>query len=368
MQETLIHHGVMFSYYSAKTRSYLGYRRIPCVERYYADAMQGRIRDVTHKVMIPVVEMPDGELLQDTTQIIDELERRFPQRRVLPDDPVMLLVSRLVEFIIDELWISVAMNTRWNDPESKAFIIGEFGARIGGSAGLEGAEARAMGEQVAERMQSYLPRLGVGDPEGLLMAGRFLRETSLCLDRLVGRTRYALGERPTLMDFCLFTGYYGHLYRDPGEAQRFLKTETPGLSYYLDNLHAAHCLPEEGDLAITGALRDYLQRIGPAGAGFARGIQEGTARLADTATPGRVFEEAIADFTFDMLGEPFTRGGSTFSAWKLQRVRDVYSELSARQRERVDGLLVGTGWPELLRDEPVYRLERRDCRVHLQSD
>ncbi|MBD3647362.1 MAG: glutathione S-transferase N-terminal domain-containing protein [Pseudomonadales bacterium] len=150
MRDTIIHHGVMFSYYSAKTRAYLAYKRIPFVERYSAPDMQTRIREVIHKVMIPVVEMPDGEILQDTTAVIDELESRYSQRPVMPEDPVMMLIARLVEFTIDELWISTAMNTRWNDPESNAFVKNEFSTRIGGSAGMSGEDARRIGEQVAD--------------------------------------------------------------------------------------------------------------------------------------------------------------------------------------------------------------------------
>ncbi|MDT8429771.1 MAG: glutathione S-transferase N-terminal domain-containing protein [Pseudomonadales bacterium] len=367
MQETLIHHGVMFSYYSAKTRACLSYKRIPFVEQYQASELQGRIKEVIHKMMIPVVEMPDGELLQDTTQIIDELERRYPQRPVLPEDPVMLLVSRLVEFTMDELWISTAMNTRWHDPLSKAFIITEFGARIGDSAGLSADQGRAMGEQLAQRMQSYLPRLGVGSAQGQAVVDRFFRAASLSLDKLVGRTRFALGPRPSLIDFCLFTGYYGHQYRDPGVAQRFLKTEAPGLCYYLDNLHAAQCAPEGGELVITEALQDYLQLIGPPSAGFARGIQQGTAQLAAAASPGQLFEQPIADFSFELMGEPFSRAGSSFSAWKLQRVQEVFNTLNPAQQAQADALLADTGWPELLRTDPGYRLERKDYQIYLES-
>lgn len=365
MQETITHHGVMFSYYSAKTRAYLGYKRIPFVEQYNAMEMQGRIKEVIHKSMIPVVEMPDGEILQDTTAIIDELERRYPERPTLPDDPVMLLISRLVEFAIDELWISTAMNTRWNDPESNQFIVNEFGSRIGVSAGLSGDDARALGEQVAGRMQSYLPRLGVGSAEGQEVANRLFRDATRSLDNVVGPVRFAFGPRPTLIDFCLFTGYYAHQYRDLGEAQRFMKSETPSLCYYLDNLHAAQCAPEEGELEITDELQSYLQVIGPPSAGFARGIQEGTAEAASATVSGEVFEESIAEFDFDVMGANFTRGGSTFSAWKLQRVRDVFDGLTNEDRARTSSLLADTGWLEVLSTDPGFRLRRLDYQIRL---
>jgi len=182
---------------------------------------------------------------------------------------------------------------------------------------------------------------------------------------VVGPTRFAFGPRPTLIDFCLFTGYYAHQYRDPGEAQRFMKEETPALCYFLDNLHAAQCLPDQGELEITDELQDYLRVIGPPSAGFARGIHEGAAELSSDTKPDELFEEPIPDFEFDILGTRFSRTGSTFSAWKLQRVRDVFKSLTDEEQERASNLLAETGWLDILKTDPGFRLDRVDYQTRL---
>jgi glutathione S-transferase len=365
MTANLIHHGVMFSYYSAKTRAYLGYKRIPFLERYDGNDMAGRIREVTNKIMIPVVEMPDGEILQDTTVIIDTLEDRYPERPVLPSDAVMLLLTRIVEFVMDELWISTAMNSRWNDPVSNQFVVSEFGLRIAGSMGLTGNDAVAMGERVAGQMQSYLPLLGVSDKAGQAAATAYFEEASLVLNDVVSATGYAFGPRPTLIDFCLFTGYYAHQYRDVGTAQTFLKTRTPRLCYFLDNLHAAWCAPDSGDLNIPNTLIDYLSVIGPAGAEFAAGIVEGTAAKAADTAGGSLFEAQIEPFDFKLGEQSFTRGAGTFSAWKAQRVHDIYLNMDDADRQRADEIAAKVGWGEFLKNRPDYRLERRNHLTHL---
>jgi glutathione S-transferase len=130
------------------------------------------------------VETPDGQILQDTT----------------------------------------AMHYRWNDPRAKAF---------------------AIGEKVAAQMMSYLPRLGISDESGQTAVENFFAHTSEQLNQCVGPTTYAFGPHPSLIDFCLFTGYYAHHYRDHGDAADFLKSQTPDLCYYLENLHAAHCAPAD---------------------------------------------------------------------------------------------------------------------------
>jgi hypothetical protein len=218
---------------------------------------------------------------------------------------------------------------------------------------------------VAGQMQSYLPHLGISNEAGQSAANAYFKDASLALNSAVNATQYALGPRPTLMDFCLFTGYYAHQYRDVGAAQTFLKTQTPRLCYFLDNLHTAGCAPDSGDLSISDAFMEYLSVIGPAGAKFAAGIIAGTAKLAANATVGGVFEEPIEPFTFELGEHSFTRGAGTFSAWKVQRVYDVYAAMNDADRQRAGDLAQKIGWSDVLQSKPNYRLERRDYLLHL---
>ncbi len=367
MTQPYIHHGVMFSYYSAKTRAYLSYKRLPFVEQYHAPTLSGRLREITHKVMIPVVETPDGEVLQDTTEIIDILETRHPQRPVLPREPLQLLLSRITEFIMDELWITTSMNSRWNDPRSKAFVVGEFGRVIGGSAGLPEADAMQMGETVAGQMQSYLPFLGISEAPAQQLTTAFFQQASLALNEVVGAHKFALGPRPSLIDLCLFTGYYAHQYRDAGDAQEFLKAQTPQLCYFLDSLHAAQCAPDAGELTIEQPLLDYLAFVGPPGAAFASGILDGTADIAVNTQPAAVCEGAVPPFRVPLGEGEIARGGSVFSAWKAQRVLDVHASMSPEQRAEAEPILSAIGWDGVVGKSLPYRLERADYQIRLKE-
>ncbi len=333
-EASYIHHGTMFSYFSAKTRAYLSYKQIPFVERYDGRDLSRRIAEVTHKVMIPVVETPDGQILQDTTAIIDTLEQIHPGRPVFPSDPVLMMITRIVEFIMDELWVTTAMHYRWNDPRAKAFAISEFGRRIGGSSGLQGDAAMAIGEKVAAQMMSYLPRLGISEESGQTAVENFFAHTSKQLNQCVGPTTYAFGPHPSLIDFCLFTGYYAHHYRDHGDAADFLKSQTPDLCYYLDNLHAAHCAPADGELALSDGFKNYLQAIGPAGAEFAQLTLSSASEAIENVNPGEVFNRALGPFTLHLGDGQLQRGSSPFSAWKAQRVLEVYAAMDAADKDR----------------------------------
>ena len=165
--ETLIHHGVMFSHCSAKTRAYLSFKRIPFVVRDDGRDIAKRLNPIVHKRIIPMVETPQGEILQDTTVTIDTLEQRFASRPVVPTTTVLFMVSRIVEFILDEFWIATAMNSRRNDPDSKQLVIREYGHRICGSSVFAGwklqraqAVFRDLGAQDRLRAEKLLSGIG----------------------------------------------------------------------------------------------------------------------------------------------------------------------------------------------------------------
>ena len=157
------HYAPMVSYYSAKTRACLGYKRIPFVEPYEPATYRDRIAPAVGRTVFPVLESDQGEILQDTTVIIDALEQRHPERPVFPRDPVLMLVTRIVEFFVDELWVVTAMQTRWNDPDARRFVIAEFNRFFGHG---DAEDIWANGDAVAERMQSYLPALGLDNEAG----------------------------------------------------------------------------------------------------------------------------------------------------------------------------------------------------------
>jgi len=263
--------------------------------------------------------------------------------------------------------VTTAMHTRWNDPESKRFAVSEFGRRIGGSFGMEGEAALAVGERVAAQMQSYLPNLGIADEQGQQAAQSFFESASLLLDRAVGAVSYAFGARPTLMDVCLFTGYYAHQYRDHGAAHAFLKTRTPDLCYFLDNMQAAHCAPESGELTLTDTFLDYLRYIGPPAAAFAQGTVAATESAVADSEIGKDFLRGYDPIGFRLGDQDFSRAASSFTAWKAQRVQEVYQAMDATDQARAEDVAGRIGWLDFLRQPPGYQLAREDYQIVLRS-
>ncbi len=75
--------GHEFSLYSGKARAYLRYKQIPFIESSTPED-RALISEQVGRRVIPVVVTADGECVQDTTEIIDYFERRYPEPSVYP--------------------------------------------------------------------------------------------------------------------------------------------------------------------------------------------------------------------------------------------------------------------------------------------
>jgi len=115
--------GWHLSYFSGKTRALLQYKNVPFID-HEVDALtlMWRIPKKTGATVMPVVVTPEGEWLQDTKDIAEVIEQRFPQGTTLPETPRQRIAALLIEAWADEWWIPPAMHYRWVYPENYALF------------------------------------------------------------------------------------------------------------------------------------------------------------------------------------------------------------------------------------------------------
>jgi glutathione S-transferase len=90
------------SYYSAKPRACLQYKRLPYVALQINLARMGSfVLPKTGTHYIPVLLCPDGTVVQDSITIVETLEARHPERPVIPEDPVLALVAEIFDTLTD---------------------------------------------------------------------------------------------------------------------------------------------------------------------------------------------------------------------------------------------------------------------------
>ena len=100
-------YGLSRSPYTHKVRTYLKNKRIPFVGRDLNGLELGWIK------VVPLVSTPERVLLQDSHDIIEFFEKRFPMNNVYPDDALIRFLSVLIAAWADEHWIPATQFYRW---------------------------------------------------------------------------------------------------------------------------------------------------------------------------------------------------------------------------------------------------------------
>ena len=120
--------GAPGSAYSGKTRSYfikkgVAYQEIfPPHPRY-----QSEILPLIGYFVMPVVELPDGTLIQDSTDTIVHFEHIRPEPALIPPAPFQKAVAWLLGFCGSELFLQTVLHYRWSYlEEQRAYVEAVF--------------------------------------------------------------------------------------------------------------------------------------------------------------------------------------------------------------------------------------------------
>lgn len=221
-------YGAPHSLYTGKARCYLRNQGIKYAERptWHPDFGE-RIAPQLGRAIIPVLETPDGEIVQDTIDIIDYFERQGTAYPVYPTTPLQRVIAVVIEYFGCQAMLKHAMHYRWSYlAQQEDFLRHAFASGSG----------PAIAEKVMGRMNAYLPMLGVTAETAPLIERSF--ETLLdTLDAHFAVMPYVLGGRPSIADYGLIAPLFAHLGRDPVPAQ-IMKQRAPRVYRWVERMNA----------------------------------------------------------------------------------------------------------------------------------
>ena len=105
--------GAEMSPYSVKVRSYFRYKAIPHQWILRNADSQAEYEKHARMPIIPLVVTPEGKGIQDSTPIIDQMEKLYPEPSIHPDDTVAGFISALIEEFGDEWGNKWMFHYRW---------------------------------------------------------------------------------------------------------------------------------------------------------------------------------------------------------------------------------------------------------------
>ena len=367
MTAPLTLYGVKISMFTGKARSYLIKQGIPFNEvAPVTPHFQTVVMPQIGRRIIPVIEFEDGQILQDTSDIIDYFEAKEKQPvPAFPDDSLAHLLSFILELFGDEGLIRPAMHYRWNfDDQTGSFITHGFGGWQGPDAP---DETKAQIKSTMDKFSGYLPPLGI-TPDTIPEIERAYVEILDVLEAHFSRTPYLLGAKPTLGDYAMMCSLYAHLGRDPVPAG-IMKNRSPNVFRWTERMNAPHDdISDMPYYKATDALPDTLIDIFKYIARYFLPELEMNVATINAMTPAESGTRASIHPQMSVLGfGGFKHGDVDISCavrpmrfYMLQRVTDYFAAMSQADQARAKDYLAPTGLVPLLTLTAKHRIARQD--------
>ena len=365
------------SLYSAKARSYLLAMGIDFEER---PAGHPRYNDYVvpslSRWIIPVLELPDGSLIQDSLDILDFLEGDVdPSLSAYPTGARQRAIAHVLEFFGGEGLLRPAMHYRWNfDEQNLAFLSNDFAGALAPGANAElRSQVFAM---ASDRMRTATGLFGVNDTTIPLIEKSYLEFLDL-LSAHFETSPYLLGGRPTIGDFAFMGPMYPHLARDPYPSG-LMKKRAWRVVRWVERMNTSR--PDAGEYGefstdlfanddIPVTLRELCRYIGeemlPEFRAHVRYLDE----WLDENPPedneivgGKPSRRSIGSTTFPWRGVELPSVVMPYRLYVLQRLHDAVASMSPADQESVQALFEELSLTDLLTVRARRRVERRDNR------
>jgi glutathione S-transferase len=327
--------GLEASPYTVKVQAFLKFKGIP-FEWIIRSLKNEKLFQAHAKVqLIPLIFLPDGEVMQDSTLIIERLESEHPTPSIHPTEPALWFLSCLFEEFGDEWCNKLMFFQRWFYPvDAKA-----TGDRLARDR-LEGQWWGPIVRPLAARMlvRRMVPRLAYSGGSEVNMPNlkaSFAALTGMLEKHLQSRL-YLLGDRPCFGDFGLWCNLY-EAWTDP-TAGAFMESNCPSLVGYIKRMQ---------EPAVAGAfepIEALLPTLMPI-------LSDEMAMrfLPWMQANRRAWLAGEKETSLMMCGTPFTQKTFKYQATTLEELRRKFSTVSG--------------------DRELHRvLEQSGCLPYLESD
>lgn len=349
------------SLYSGKARGYLRWKNVP-----YREVLSNRKiyeKEIMPRLgygMVPVLITPEGETVQDTTDIIDYLEEREGGPTVYPQGPAQKLAALMLELFGDEWLLIAAMYYRWTYNEDFAYQ--EFGNTA--FPNLPKEERYALGKKAAEKFKGSLPFLGITEKTAPAIESTyeaFLR----AFDAHLADHPFLFGTRPSIGDYGLLGPLYAHNYRDPASGE-MMERIASRVADWARRAHAPqHPLTGDflGDDQIPETLVPILKMFATEHLPILQDSLKDLQKWGGENPDVRELPRITGFHKYKIGGVEEDRAVFPYPLWMLQRVLDHYQSLAGADKAAADALLGRIGADALMDMSVESRLVRENFKL-----
>ena len=366
------------SLYSGKARSYLRTHRIDYVERVPGDPRYtDGVVPAIGRWIIPVLEAPDGTLVQDTADIIDFLDAtESPERSAHPSTPVHRAVAHLLELFGGEGLLRPAMHYRWDfDDTNVAFLARDFSASLAPDG--DDATRESVFALSSDRMRSATTAFGVSGELVEEIERSYLEFLDLFDAHLAG-SPYLLGGLPTIGDYGFLGPLFAHLARDPYPSV-LMKRRAQRVWRWVERMNApVRDAGEYGDGpeglfpgdGVPGTLRallayigeEYLDEVVAQVVAVDDWLAEHPEVADGQVVLGKPTRRYCGTITFAWRGRPMTVAVVPYRLYLVKRLQDAVAAADPDGRAAIRAVFAEAGLEPLLDVRPRRWVERSENR------
>ena len=303
--------GAEMSPYSVKVRSYFRYKAIPHQWILRNAASRADYEKHAKVPIIPLVVTPQGIGIQDSTPIIDQMEKLYPEPSIHPEDNVARFVSVLIEEFGDEWGNKWMFHYRWNRDVDQISSAGRIARMQAPHAGEQ--DHAGLTDKIRTRMTGRVWFVGSNAETAPLIEAGFAQMLALLEEHLASRP-YLFGARPAYGDFGLWGQFY-QMWRDP-TAGALIEGDAP---HVLDWIHRMLFPRADGPFEGWATLQSTLAPILKA--------QVGGKFMPWTLANEKCLVEGKDEFTVQLGGETWTQKPQKYHARALAMLRAKYAEV-----------------------------------------
>lgn len=317
--------GAEMSPYSVKVRSYFRYKGIPHQWVLRNAASQAEFEKHAKIPVIPLLVTPEGTGIQDSTPIIDAMEKLNPEPSIHPDNAVLRFISALIEEFGDEWGNKWMFHYRWARDVDQISSAGRI-ARMRGPHSDEDKHA-AFTAQVRARMVDRVWFVGSNAANAPRIEAGFLQMLAL-LDKHLSVRPYLFGSRPAFGDFGLWGQIY-EMWTDPTAGALI----GGGAPHVLDWVHRMLWPRAEGAFETWTTLQPTLMPI--------LTDQVGGLFMPWTRANEKAIAEGKEEFSVALGDHVWTQKPQKYHARSLAMLRAKYAAVP--DKTELDGVLEAAG-------------------------
>jgi len=377
--------GAPNSAFSAKLRSFFFKSGIDFEEHFPIEPRYSR--EIVPQIgywVLPVTELGEGALLQDSTESMLYVERlkTAADKSLIPSTPLLQAMAYFLTFVGSDGFLKPGMHYRWSFlEEQRTYLESAFYDWVPSSDTASERRERLAG--IMTLFSGYGPALGITAETKTTIEASW----TACLDVLnehFSVCPYLLGGAPSIADCGLMTMLGPHLSRDPVPAY-LMRTRAPMVCRWVERMNRPAWFdggfPEiatsfSEDDEVPASLLPFLRYVATDVAPeviatidrFNVWVVDEAALNADRSLDDPTSLGAhpnCGEIRYDLRGQQIRRVGFVDTVYQFQQVLKQVSSMPSEARSAFQTLLRETGLVELFERKPTKSIRYADYRYFL---